>query len=134
MRSLWSYGDGVGVPRVERAKTAVGLFRRIVIEVDGQAVLRVGWGKTVEVAIEPGQHAVRARADWQTSPILQVHISADERLTVRVTHPLRSIRKLPVEHRLGHAHRAPLTDPKSGRAARQDRPRTVPRWAAQGYM
>ena len=94
LEPAWSYGAVVSVLRVQRAKTAVGLLRRIVVEVDGRAVLRVGWGQTVEVAIEPGQHSVRARADWQTSPMLQVNISADETVTVRVTHPFSSIRKL----------------------------------------
>ncbi len=76
------------------AKDSADIFRRIVIEVDGRPAVRMGRGKTVNLAVEPGQHSVRARADWQTSPTLQVEISAAETVTVRVAQPFRSISKL----------------------------------------
>jgi hypothetical protein len=84
----------VSVVRVERAPDSAGVFRRIVIDIDGEPAARVGHGKTVEVAVSPGQHFMRARMDWHASPTIQVDVPADETVTVRINYPFSSIRKV----------------------------------------
>ena len=64
------------------------------IDIDGKPSARVGHGKTVEVVVSPGQHSVRARMDWHTSPTLQVSVPAGETVNVRVNYPFSSIRKM----------------------------------------
>jgi hypothetical protein len=84
----------VSILRVERALDGAGILRRIVIDIDGAPAARVGHGKTVEVAVSPGQHSVRARMDWHTSPTIQVDVPAHETVTVRVQYPFSSIRQV----------------------------------------
>lgn len=84
----------MSVLRVERALDSAGILRRIVIEVDGEPAVRVGHGKTVEVAVSPGLHSVRARMDWHASPTVEVEIPADGIVTVRVRYPFSSLRRV----------------------------------------
>lgn len=88
------YGAAVSVLRVERALDSAGIFRRIVIDIDGAPAVRVGHGKTVEVAVSPGEHTLRARMDWHTSPTIEVNVPAGETVTVRVNYPFSAVRKL----------------------------------------
>ncbi len=84
----------VSVLRVERAADSAGIFRRIVVDVDGEPAARVGHGKTVEVPVSPGQHSIRARMDWHASPTIQVDVPAGETVTVRIGYPFSSILKV----------------------------------------
>ena len=84
----------MSVLRVQRGPDTAGVLRRIVIEVDGEPVAQVGHGKTAEAAVSPGQHAVRARMDWHASPTITVHVADDETVTVQISYPLASFRKV----------------------------------------
>jgi hypothetical protein len=78
--------------RVERPLDAAGILRRVVIEMDGLPLMRVGHGKSAEARIEPGRHAVRARMDWHSSRTLEVDIADGETATVQVSYRFSSIR------------------------------------------
>ena len=73
---------------MERPIGSAGIFRRMVIEVDGEPVARVRDGKTVEIPVEPGQHFVRARMDWHSSPDFPLDIQPEETVRLRVFHPI----------------------------------------------
>jgi hypothetical protein len=84
----------MSVLRVQRALDSAGVLRRIVVEVDGKAAARVGHDKTVEIAVAPGEHSVRAKMDWHGSRTIQVDVPAGETVSVRVSYSFASIRKL----------------------------------------
>jgi len=84
----------VSVLRVQRTLDTAAVFRRILIEVDGEPAARVGHGTTAEVAVSPGQHCVRARMDWHASPTITVDVPEGETVTVQISYPLSSFRKV----------------------------------------
>lgn len=88
------YGSAVGTLRIERARDGAAIFRRMKIEVDGRTAARVGRGKSVTVDLEPGEHSVRARMDWQTSPTLQVRVGESSTVLVKVEYPMAALGKL----------------------------------------
>lgn len=89
-----AYSAAVSSLRVRRGRDTAGVLRRTIIDVDGEPVVRVRRGETVEVDIGPGKHTVRARMDWLSSPTLRVDVAENETVTVQVFHPFSSIRKL----------------------------------------
>jgi len=44
-----------------------GMLRDAAVLVDGQKVGAVGNGKSIEIAVAPGQHTIKTRMDWMTS-------------------------------------------------------------------
>lgn len=46
------------------------------------------------VDLEPGEHSVRARMDWQTSRTLQVRVQEGSTVLVKVEYPMSALGKL----------------------------------------
>ena len=98
--------------RVRRARDSAGIFRRIGIEVDGRRVGGVRHGATAEFPVEPGRHAVRARMDWHSSPVIEVDVAADATTELTVAYELSAI--VSVFRRSGTAIRLELSPPAAG--------------------
>lgn len=60
-------------------------FRDVAILVDDEKVGVVGNGKSLEVAIAPGRHAIRARMDWIKSKPLEITVPSGGGSTVELT-------------------------------------------------
>jgi len=60
--------------------TWIDRARSYKIEVDGQAVGKIGNGETVDLKLSPGRHRVRMKVDWCGSREVMVDGSADARL------------------------------------------------------
>jgi hypothetical protein len=51
--------------------------------IDGEAVTRVKYGKTVSVAAAPGRHELQLAVDWARSPKLQLDLADGQELRIR---------------------------------------------------
>jgi hypothetical protein len=72
---------------LSRGDDSAGLLRKIVITLDGSPVARLGPGQTVEVSIPAGNHRVIASMDWTTSPSVEIHAEAGERVALQAALP-----------------------------------------------
>lgn len=64
---------------ITRKSAYNGMLRDAAILVDGQKVAVVGNGKSVEIQIAPGMHAIQTRMDWITSKPLELNAVAGQR-------------------------------------------------------
>lgn len=62
-----------------------GMLRDAAVLVDGQKVGAVGNGKSIEISIAPGQHAISTRMDWMTSEPLVLDAAAGGRYGAELT-------------------------------------------------
>ena len=58
--------------------------RRYKIYVDGVKVAAIGNGKTIEIPVAVGEHRVKARLDWCSSPEVVVNVTAGQRAALAV--------------------------------------------------
>lgn len=62
-----------------------GMLREAAVLVDGQKVGVVGNGKSIELSIAPGQHAITTRMDWMTSEPLMLDAAPGGRYSAELS-------------------------------------------------
>jgi len=77
--------------QVQRPHDGGGIFRRLVVQVDGRDVARLKQGESNDIPLSPGQHTVVGRMDWTSSPALAIELANDERARVEVALPLSAL-------------------------------------------
>jgi hypothetical protein len=70
---------------ITRKSAFSAMLREAAILVDDQKVGVVGNGKSIEVSIAPGQHAIQTRMDWMQSPPLELNAVAGQRYSAELT-------------------------------------------------
>ena len=69
---------------VTRQRDSFAVVRKLKIEVDGVLVLELPRGSTATVQVDPGQHEVVARVDWERSLPLEVTCTEDQPTKLKV--------------------------------------------------
>ena len=64
--------------KIKRTNEWVNMARNYKIYIDGQFVGRISNGATKEFPITAGQHTVRAKIDWCSSPDIFINIDTNE--------------------------------------------------------
>jgi len=93
----WNSGDSGSlgsIPRVHRPEDSAGVPRRMSVEVDGRLALRVGYGRTAALEVEPGRHPVQPRTDWLSRPVLDVTVADGDAADVQVAYSFTAVTKL----------------------------------------
>ncbi|NHT17838.1 hypothetical protein [Cellulomonas sp. IC4_254] len=73
---------------LSRGDDTAGVLRHIRVTLDGELVALLGPVTSVEIAVPPGRHRVRAAMDWTTSPALDLDLAPGERVEVRSGLPM----------------------------------------------
>lgn len=73
--------------RVRRKADSAGVFRRMLIEVDGEVVARLLPNEQQAIQVGPGRHVVRARMDWTASPPVEVHVDGHDTVHLETSLP-----------------------------------------------
>jgi hypothetical protein len=63
---------------LHRPLEATNAGRRYKIYVDGVKVAAVRVGKTIEIPVTPGEHRVKAKLDWCSSPEVVINVVAGQ--------------------------------------------------------
>ena len=77
----------VATIRVRRGTDSAGLFRRMVIEVDGAVVARLRPKGEEIIELAAGRHVVRARMDWTSSAPVEVQLEEGDQVELLTSLP-----------------------------------------------
>jgi hypothetical protein len=82
----------MGEVLVRRRGTSVGVFRRIIVKVDGTVWERLRQDESKTLRLENGRHRVSAQMDWVSSGELEIDVSDDHSVVLETAISWRFLR------------------------------------------
>lgn len=70
---------------IERKGGYVDRIRSYTIRVDGKPCGKISANSRLEIPVESGVHKVSAHIDWCRSPVVEIHVSTQEKPVINVS-------------------------------------------------
>lgn len=100
--------EGIKPVTIRRERGFYGIFRKLIVQIDGAELLRIKAGETSEAKLPAGARVLDLRMDWITTPPFDLaDVRAGDTLVIYVQrrsfHQMSSLKEIPFDIRIERA-------------------------------